>query len=364
MTRLAVHSELTVFVALDDAVKFSRLVLRNDSTRHRRLSATGYVEWVLGELRERNAPHIHTEIASDNGALYARNRYSNDFGDWIGFLDVDPGHRVGGSVTADRDEFIGRNGSLRRPAAMRRAQPVRSHRCRARPVQRDPGGDRAGAGQVAGDRLSPRHGPQRRRGRPAGAALPRQRRGAGGARRGPCALAPCTRRRAGRHARFVVEPAGQRLADVPDHRLPDVGPQRLLPVRRGVRLPRPAAGRDGGGPHPAPAAARAPAVQCEPTVRPRATFSTGGIRRRGAAFARAFRTITSGCRSRCAATCRRPTTPACSTRPWVSSTVHRWRRTRSRGTTCPGARPRRRACTSMRGERFSMGSAMAHTACR
>ena len=125
-----VHSELTVFVALDDAVKFSRLVLRNDSTRHRRLSATGYVEWVLGELREKTAPHIHTEIASDNGALYARNRYSNDFGDWIGFLDVDPGHRVGRSVTADRDEFIGRNGSLRRPAAMRRDAPVRSHRCR------------------------------------------------------------------------------------------------------------------------------------------------------------------------------------------------------------------------------------------
>jgi cyclic beta-1,2-glucan synthetase len=115
-----VRSELTVFVALDDAVKFSRLVLRNDSMRHRRLSATGYVEWVLGELREKTAPHIHTE-PSDNGALYARNRYSNDFGDWIAFLDVDPGHRVGRSVTADRDEFIGRNGSLRRPAALRRA---------------------------------------------------------------------------------------------------------------------------------------------------------------------------------------------------------------------------------------------------
>jgi cellobiose phosphorylase len=116
----AVHSELTVFVALDDAVKFSRLVLRNDSPRRRRLSATGYVEWVLGDLREKNAPHVHTEIASDNGALYARNRYSNDFGDWIAFLDVDPADRVGGSVTADRDEFIGRNGSLRRPAAMLR----------------------------------------------------------------------------------------------------------------------------------------------------------------------------------------------------------------------------------------------------
>ncbi|HSW22666.1 MAG TPA: cyclic beta 1-2 glucan synthetase, partial [Burkholderiaceae bacterium] len=86
----------------------------------RRLSATGYVEWVLGGLREKNAPHVHTEIASDNGALYARNRYSDDFGDWIAFFDVDPTDRVAGSVTADRDEFIGRNGSPWRPAALRR----------------------------------------------------------------------------------------------------------------------------------------------------------------------------------------------------------------------------------------------------
>jgi cellobiose phosphorylase len=104
-----------------DAVKISSLVLRNDSPRRRRLSVTGYVEWVLGDLREKNAPHIHTEIAVGNGALYARNRYSNDFGDWIAFFDVDPADRVAGSVTADRDEFIGRNGSLRRPAALRRA---------------------------------------------------------------------------------------------------------------------------------------------------------------------------------------------------------------------------------------------------
>ena len=116
----AVHSELSVFVSLDDAVKFSRLVLRNDSPRRRRLSATGYVEWVLGDLREKNAPHVHTEIAPDNGALYARNRYSHDFGDWIAFFDVDPSDRVSGSVTADREEFIGRNGSLRRPAALQR----------------------------------------------------------------------------------------------------------------------------------------------------------------------------------------------------------------------------------------------------
>jgi cyclic beta-1,2-glucan synthetase len=115
-----IHSELTLFVALDAAVKFSVLVLRNDSGRARRLSATGYVEWVLGDMRAKTAPHIGTMIDEDNGALYARNPFSNDFGDWIGFFDVDDGDRLLATVTGDRGEFIGRNGSLRSPAALRR----------------------------------------------------------------------------------------------------------------------------------------------------------------------------------------------------------------------------------------------------
>jgi cyclic beta-1,2-glucan synthetase len=114
-----IRSELTIFVAMDAAVKFSKLTLRNDSGRPRRLSATGYVEWVLGDLRAKTAPHITTDIAQDNGALYARNAYSNDFGDWIGFYDVDEGDRLFSTITCDRTEFIGRNGSLRRPSALR-----------------------------------------------------------------------------------------------------------------------------------------------------------------------------------------------------------------------------------------------------
>ncbi|HEX6706100.1 MAG TPA: glucoamylase family protein [Albitalea sp.] len=115
-----IHSELTVFVAMDAAVKFSVLKLRNDSGHARRLSATGYVEWVLGDQRSRTGPHVTTDIAADNGAIYARNPYSNDFGDWIGFFDVDESDRLFSTLTCDRAEFIGRNGSLRRPAALRR----------------------------------------------------------------------------------------------------------------------------------------------------------------------------------------------------------------------------------------------------
>jgi cyclic beta-1,2-glucan synthetase len=115
-----IHSELTVFVATDAAVKFSRLVLRNDSARNCQLSVTAYVEWVLGDMRAKTAPHIHTEVATDSGAVLARNPYSNHFGDWVGFLDVDEADRLAGTMTCDRAEFIGRNGSLRRPAALRR----------------------------------------------------------------------------------------------------------------------------------------------------------------------------------------------------------------------------------------------------
>nr|WP_236599188.1 glucoamylase family protein [Ramlibacter monticola] len=115
-----IHSELTVFVATDAAVKFSRLVLRNDGGRACRLSVTAYVEWVLGDMRAKTGVHIQTEVAG-SGAVMARNRYSNQFGDWLGFLDVDEADRLAGTMTCDRGEFIGRNGSLRRPDALRRA---------------------------------------------------------------------------------------------------------------------------------------------------------------------------------------------------------------------------------------------------
>ena len=117
-----IHSTLTVFVAMDAAVKFSQLVLHNRSERHRRVSATGYVEWVLGDLRAKTAPHIHTQRNPDHGALCASNHYSNDFGDWVAFYDVGNADRGTTSFSCDRSEFIGRNGALRQPAALRRQQ--------------------------------------------------------------------------------------------------------------------------------------------------------------------------------------------------------------------------------------------------
>jgi len=111
-------SELWVFVATDAAVKFSVLKVRNESGRARSLTATAYVEWVLGDLPAKSAMHIATELAPGSGALYARNPYSTEFAERVAFLDVDD---IGRTLSGDRVEFIGRNGSLQNPAAMLRA---------------------------------------------------------------------------------------------------------------------------------------------------------------------------------------------------------------------------------------------------
>ncbi len=116
-TENGIRSELWVYVALDASVKFSRLVVHNLSARPREIGVTGYVEWVLGDLRETTAMHIVTEADPATGALTARNAYNMAFPEHVAFFDVDdPQRTIGG----DRTEFIGRNGSLRAPAAMQR----------------------------------------------------------------------------------------------------------------------------------------------------------------------------------------------------------------------------------------------------
>ena len=118
-----IHTELCVYVAMDASIKFSRLQVRNDSARPRRLSATGYVEWVLGELRSNTGMHVSTEI-NRHLTLLARNRYNSDFGERTAFFHVATStlESVTRSHTGDRTEFIGRNGSHAYPAAMQRKQ--------------------------------------------------------------------------------------------------------------------------------------------------------------------------------------------------------------------------------------------------
>jgi cyclic beta-1,2-glucan synthetase len=112
-------TELCVFVATDEPVKFARLRISNRSGRPRKLSITGYWEWVLGELRDKTLMHVVTELDATTGALFAWNAYSNEFADRIAFADCSETART---VTADRLEFLGRNGTLADPAALHRVR--------------------------------------------------------------------------------------------------------------------------------------------------------------------------------------------------------------------------------------------------
>ncbi len=116
-TARGIRSELWVYVAMDAPIKFTVLKVQNVSGRSRRLSATGYAEWVLGDLRPKSSMHVVTEIDPKSGALFARNPYNTEFRDRTAFFDVDDTTRT---VSGNRTEFIGRNGTLRAPAAMTR----------------------------------------------------------------------------------------------------------------------------------------------------------------------------------------------------------------------------------------------------
>jgi cyclic beta-1,2-glucan synthetase len=114
-----IFSELTTYVAMDAPVKLVSVKLRNNSGRPRRLSLTGYWELVLGEWRHANLMHIVTEKDAHSGALFARNPYSRVRPGQVVFAQASEARRT---VSGNRTEFIGRNGSLADPAAMHRAR--------------------------------------------------------------------------------------------------------------------------------------------------------------------------------------------------------------------------------------------------
>lgn len=114
-----VFSTMTVFVDPEEPVKYIMFKIKNVSGRLRKLSLTGYVEWVLGDLRPKTAMQITTEIDPETGVLMAGNAYNSDFGNYISFFDVDDQAK---SFTSDRMEFIGRNGTYKNPEAMGKAK--------------------------------------------------------------------------------------------------------------------------------------------------------------------------------------------------------------------------------------------------
>ncbi|MDP3838559.1 MAG: phosphorylase, partial [Methylococcales bacterium] len=118
-----IHSELLQFVSPDDPIKISSLTLTNVSGRTRRMTIAAYLEWVLGASRSVTTSHIITELDPATGALFAYNPWDMEFGQRIAFVDM-LGQQT--SWTANRSEFIGRNGSLDAPAGLLSAKVLKN----------------------------------------------------------------------------------------------------------------------------------------------------------------------------------------------------------------------------------------------
>lgn len=112
-----IDQRLTVFAHADMPVKLFRLRLKNTGGRSRRISATCYVEWVLGVTRPQTHGDVRTKADEPTGMLFAANPKNGVFSGRVAFLDCSIAESR--TWTCDRTEFLGRNGTLQSPVALR-----------------------------------------------------------------------------------------------------------------------------------------------------------------------------------------------------------------------------------------------------
>jgi cyclic beta-1,2-glucan synthetase len=109
--------ELKLFASPSDPIKIVQLTVTNTWNRQRRITATQYVEWVLGVLRSTTSQFLLPEYSQEPQALLVTNPYNPEFGERVAFLATDrPVH----GFTTDRAEFIGRGRDLSNPVSFSR----------------------------------------------------------------------------------------------------------------------------------------------------------------------------------------------------------------------------------------------------
>jgi cyclic beta-1,2-glucan synthetase len=229
------------------------------------------------------------------------------------------------TMTGDRTDFLGRNGTLRAPAAMMRIPPFRKVGGRPRSLRRDPG-ERSSwpTGQEREIIFQARRGP-----RPTMTQKP--------GRVAFVGRIGCRRDALEAVWQYWKHTLGAVNVETPDHSLNVLANgwllyqtlacrfwarSAILPVGWRLRFPRSVAGRDGAYPRRA-AFLREHLLLCASRQFRKAMSSIGGIPQRAEACARTVRMITSGCRSRRAVMFSPRGIPECWMKPSASSKAAR-----------------------------------------
>ncbi len=111
------RQKLTLFASPEDPVKILHLKVENTLDHARRITATQYIEWVLGTKHASSMAYIIPEYDSDLECLFASNPYNSEFGERVAFLIAS---KAVHGMTADRTEFLGRGGTPAYPASLHR----------------------------------------------------------------------------------------------------------------------------------------------------------------------------------------------------------------------------------------------------
>ena len=111
-----IHHNLDVFVDDEDPVRMAVLTLSNTSPQMRHLSLFSYNDWVLGPPRDGDSKHVITEYDAGHHAILATNPYNAEFPRRVGFSAVSERPI---SATGNRRSFLGRNGSIAMPTALK-----------------------------------------------------------------------------------------------------------------------------------------------------------------------------------------------------------------------------------------------------
>jgi cyclic beta-1,2-glucan synthetase len=112
--RAGIATRLTIGIAEEAAVRVSMLRVTNTSGERRTVSVTSYAEWTLGALREHTQHQVRTRFDAEHGAIVAQNAFDPQFAGWVAFSAMT---EPVVAHTADRREFVGRNGTLAAPRA-------------------------------------------------------------------------------------------------------------------------------------------------------------------------------------------------------------------------------------------------------
>lgn len=110
------QQNLTVFAAEQEPVKLSMLILRNSGKTAKKLTLTYYVRPVLGVDDNQTSMYLTTRPDANRRIMYIENKYSPEFSGKTAFTAVSEQVHT---FTGDRGEFMGVNGSLNNPAALK-----------------------------------------------------------------------------------------------------------------------------------------------------------------------------------------------------------------------------------------------------